>query len=576
MLLTANEKNLPRLHLIGTVMVLLVVTLSLAGFFSWQNLREQTAAFERIEQAINTQQQTRLTAEMTSAMGYLEFTRSRTETLLRQSMVEQVDSAMQMVEALYAREVGKRPPAEVQKLIIEALRPMRFYAGRGYYFVDDMAGQFILLPTAPRFEGKNGIDNRDDTGHYIMKGLIEAARQPQGEGFSRYRWYRPDRPKEMADKLAYVRHFAPYDWLIGTGDYTYEWEDQQKKEAMARLRSFRFGESGQIGLLDSDGRSLLSPSNPALEGKSLADMPERERATLTRMQVLASEGGGFMGYDWVHPKTGQLARKTALLRTYEPWGWVLVTTMFDDDLRGTLTEQRRLQEEGGAQRNLQLALALVGALALGLLSSWVFSRWLRGVLAVYQAERERTEADLRIAAIAFDAQEGMVVTDAHSSILRVNQAFSRITGYSGEEVIGKTPSVLASGRHDKAFYAAMHESLQSTGSWAGEIWNRRKSGDVFPEWLTISAVKTASGSVSHYVSTLTDITQRKAAEDEIRHLAFFDPLTLLPNRRLLMDRLQQALVTCQRNGREGALMFIDLDNFKLVNDTLGHDKGDQL
>ncbi len=576
MLLTATEKNLPRLHLIGSVMVLLVVTLSLAAFFSWQSLREQTAAFERIEQAINTQQQTRLTAEMTSAMGYLEFTRSRTETLLRQSMVEQVDSAMQMVEALYAREVGKRPPAEVQKLIIEALRPMRFYSGRGYYFVDDMDGKFILLPTAPRFEGKNGIENRDDTGHYIMKGLIEAARQPQGEGFSRYRWYRPDRPKEMADKLAYVRHFAPYDWLIGTGDYTYEWEEQQKKEAIARLRAFRFGESGQIGLLDREGRSLLSPTNSALEGKSLVDMPERERTVLSRMQVLANEGGGFIGYDWVHPRTGQLARKTALLRTYEPWGWVLVTTMFDDDLHGTLSEQRRLQEEGGAQRNLQLALALAGALALGLLSSWVFSRWLQGVLAAYQAERARTEADLRIAAIAFDAQEGMVVTDTNSSILRVNQAFTRITGYAAEEVIGKTPSVLASGRHDKAFYAAMHESLQTTGSWAGEIWNRRKSGDVFPEWLTISAVKTATGAVSHYVSTLTDITQRKAAEDEIRHLAFFDPLTLLPNRRLLMDRLQQALVTCQRNGREGALMFIDLDNFKLVNDTLGHDKGDQL
>lgn len=114
--------------------------------------------------------------------------------------------------------------------------------------------------------------------------------------------------------------------------------------------------------------------------------------------------------------------------------------MFDDDLRGTLTEQRRLQEEGGAQRNLQLALALGGALALGLLCSWVFSRWLRGVLASYAAERERTEVDLRIAAIAFEAQEGMVVTDANSTILRVNRAFTRITGYAADEVIGKTPS----------------------------------------------------------------------------------------------------------------------------------------
>lgn len=574
--LISHDKHLPRLHLLGTGLVLLVVTLSLAGFFSWQSLREQSAAFERIEKAISSQQHTRLTAEMNSAMGYLEFARSRSESLLRHSMVDQVDSALKMVEALHARETGKRPTAEVQKLIIEALRPMRFFDGRGYYFVDDMDGQFVLLPTAPRLEGKNGIDNRDDRGHYIMKGLIDAARKPQGEGFSSYRWYRPDRPKEMADKLAYVRHFAPYDWLIGTGDYTYEWEELQKKEAMARLRALRFGETGQIGLLDRDGRSLLSPTTATLEGKALADMPERERTTLTRLQALAKEGGGIISYDWINPKTGQPASKTALLRTYEPWGWVLVVTMFDDDLRGTLAEQRQLQEEGGARRNLQLAMALAGALTLGLMCSWVFSRWLRGVLAGYQAERERTEVDLRIAAIAFESQEGMLVTDAHSTILRVNKAFTRMTGYAAEEVMGKTPSILASGRHDKAFYVAMRDSMQQHGAWAGEIWNRRKSGDVYPEWLTISAVKTATGQVSHYVSTLTDITQRKAAEDEIRHLAFFDPLTRLPNRRLLMDRLQQALVTSQRTGREGALMFIDLDNFKLVNDTLGHDKGDQL
>ncbi|HRK39925.1 MAG TPA: EAL domain-containing protein [Burkholderiaceae bacterium] len=574
--LKAKEKNLPRLHLFGTGLVLLVVTLSLAAFFSWQGVREQTAAFERVEQAIAAQQEARLTAEMTSAMGYLDFTRSRAENLLRQSMVDRVDGAMQMVEALYAREVGKRPPQEVKQLIIEALRPMRFFDGRGYFFVDGMDGQFILLPTAPHLEGKNGINNRDDTGHYIMKGLIEAAGKPQGEGFSRYRWYRPDRPKEMSDKLAYVRHFAPFDWLIGTGDYTYEWEEMQKKEAMARLRALRFGESGRVGLLDRDGRSLLSPSDPTLEGRSLGDMPERERATLARLQAVAMQGGGLVRYDWVNPKTGQLSPKTALLRTYEPWGWVLVVTVFDDDVRGALAEQRRLLEDGSAAHTLQWAAALLGALALGLACSWVFSRWLAGVLKAYQAERERTEVDLRIAAIAFETQEGMTVTDAHSVILRVNRAFTRVTGYEAEEVIGKTPSILASGRHDKAFYAAMRQALSDDGHWAGEVWNRRKNGEVFPEWLTITAVKNREGEVTHYVSTLTDITQRKAAEDEIRSLAFFDPLTRLPNRRLLMDRLQQALVTCHRSGRSGALMFIDLDNFKIVNDTMGHDKGDEL
>lgn len=570
------EHHLPRLHLLATGLVLLVVTVSLAAFFSWQAARDQSIASGKAEASTDSQQKARLQAEMASAIGYLEFTRSRTESILRDSLTEHVDGALQMVEALYARESGKRPPQEVKQLIIEALRPMRFFDGRGYFFVDDMEGRFVLLPTAPHLEGKQGIDNRDDTGHYIMRGLIDAARKPQGEGFSRYRWYRPDRPTEMADKLAYVRHFAPYDWFIGTGDYTYEWEAQQKKEGLARLRAIRFGESGRIGLIDRDGRSLLSPTDLALEGKPLEGMPPREQATLQRFQVMASQGGGFIRYEWLNPQTGQLAPKTALLQTYEPWGWVLVVTMFDDDMRSALNEQKGALAEGGDQHTAELLFALTGALALGLFCSWAFSRWLSGVLAAYRAERERNEVDLRIAAIAFEAQEGMFVTDANRRILRVNQAFTRITGYHPDDVIGQTPSVLASGRHDPAFYQDMSRSLQQNGEWSGEVWNRRKDGEVFPEWLTISTVTNAAGDVTHYVSTLTDITQRKAAEDEIRNLAFFDPLTRLPNRRLVMDRLHQALVACHRSGRYGALMFIDLDNFKLVNDTLGHETGDGL
>jgi diguanylate cyclase (GGDEF)-like protein/PAS domain S-box-containing protein len=182
-----------------------------------------------------------------------------------------------------------------------------------------------------------------------------------------------------------------------------------------------------------------------------------------------------------------------------------------------------------------------------------------------------------VAAIAFESQEGMCITDPQGVILQVNQSFTRITGYSAEEAVGKTSALLKSGRHDAAFYEAMHSELSSTGLWQGEIWNRRKNGSVFPEWLTITAVKTDDDNkVTHFVSTLVDITQRKDDEEEIRYLAYYDPLTLLPNRRLLMDRLQHALTASRQTQQMGALMFIDLDNFKLINDSLGHDKGDLL
>jgi len=191
-------------------------------------------------------------------------------------------------------------------------------------------------------------------------------------------------------------------------------------------------------------------------------------------------------------------------------------------------------------------------------------------------EIKRAESDLRIAATAFEAQEGMSITDEKGIIIRVNRAFTNITGYTADEAIGKTNKLMKSGRHDANFYTAMWESINKTGLWEGEIWNRRKNGEVYPEHLTITAVKNVDGVVTNYVSTLTDITLTKAAEDEIKHLAFYDPLTRLPNRRLLLDRLRQALASTARSGCAGALLFIDLDNFKTLNDTLGHDIGDLL
>ena len=191
-------------------------------------------------------------------------------------------------------------------------------------------------------------------------------------------------------------------------------------------------------------------------------------------------------------------------------------------------------------------------------------------------ERRQAEQQLRIAATAFETQEGMFISDANGIILRANQAFSQITGYSTQEIVGKTPAVLKSGRHDAAFYAAMWSSIKKTGSWHGEIWNRRKCGDVYPEWLTITAVKGANGEINNFVATLTDITLRKAAEEEIKRLAFYDPLTGLPNRRLLLDRLTQALASSRRSGQDGAVMFIDLDKFKSLNDAYGHKCGDLL
>ena len=192
-------------------------------------------------------------------------------------------------------------------------------------------------------------------------------------------------------------------------------------------------------------------------------------------------------------------------------------------------------------------------------------------------ERRNAHATLQLAANVFNhAREGVTITDANGSIIDVNAAFTRITGYSREEVLGQNPRILQSGRQTKEFYVAMWGDLLASGHWSGEVWNKRKNGEIYPELLTISAVIDAQGSVSQYVGLFTDITARRQMEDKVHQMAFFDPLTRLPNRRTLSDRLGQTMASSKRSGHYGALMVLDLDNFKPLNDTHGHGAGDLL
>lgn len=192
-------------------------------------------------------------------------------------------------------------------------------------------------------------------------------------------------------------------------------------------------------------------------------------------------------------------------------------------------------------------------------------------------ERKQAEESRHLAMLVYQhSSEAMMVTDLDGIIISINPAFTTLTGYTAEEAVGKSTSILKSGRQDKAFYKAFWHAIKTTGHWEGEIWNQRKSGEVFPEWLRINSIKNSDGSIHRLVALFSDITQKKASEALIWQQANFDQLTGLPNRRMFYDRLDQEMKKSRRSGQPMALMFLDLDHFKEVNDTLGHDVGDVL
>jgi diguanylate cyclase (GGDEF)-like protein/PAS domain S-box-containing protein len=247
------------------------------------------------------------------------------------------------------------------------------------------------------------------------------------------------------------------------------------------------------------------------------------------------------------------------------------------DRQGLVEALRR----DGRYENLEAQfVAKSGRVVTGLMSAHVME--IRGepcILSVTRdiTERKAAEDQLRKLSQAIEqSSDSVVITNVDAEIEYVNEAFVRSTGYSREEAMGKNPRVLHSGKTPQETYTAMWEAMGHGRPWSGEFYNQRKDGSQYIEWAAISPIHQPNGSVTHYLAVKTDITTKKAAEERINNLAFFDPLTELPNRRLLLDRLKQATAASARSGRTGALLFIDLDNFKTLNDTLGHDIGDLL
>lgn len=581
-----SPDRISRYILWGVSAIVIVMLIAIVSYFIVNDRHYYHQQLDKLQQNFLAEQYLRLSDELDDAENFIQISNTNAEELLQQESQNQVRQTLSIMRSIYDQKNRTMPEAELKQLLIESVRDLRFFNGRGYIFIDDMKGVCILLPTAPGLEGTSLYDNQDDTGHYIMRGLINAVSNSEQSGYSRYRWFAPGNRQQMADKIAYVELFEPYNWIVGTGDYIYRFEQDLQQTILRHLKTIRFDKNGYISVINREGVVLANVSAPQLEDmhyKQFSNTSDQE--SVRRILQLAGEGGGYLYYDWMVPDQEKRGTKLSLVRPLKQWDWILVAGIYEDDLDSIATVHREELDSALQENTKKLILLLVILCTAALVVTRLFSRWLSGQFDSYHDSIEQQKVQLveyaqsmeLSARIVEAAYEGIAVMDQDNRILQVNDAFSRITGYSKEEVIGQNPKILASGKHAPAYYHQMWQDLLTQGGWQGEIWNKRKDGSVYPEWLSITAYLGPDGEIQNYIATFTDITRRKAVERKLRTLAENDPLTELPNRRSLMLYLERDIAVYQRyKTPKLAVMFIDLDRFKEINDNFGHDVGDMV
>lgn len=560
----------------------------LAGVFAYFFIASQqysNANLQNLQTSIELNINRRLQSEVVNAAQFIGARYQGAEQVIMASSQREVLAAVEVMNNLYQQYHNEMPEAQLKRLLLDTLRGIRFFNGRGYLFVGDQTGKSLLLPLQPELENSSMLDLKDDQGTYFVRRFLQIGRSEGGRGYVRYRWYPPGDQSVMREKIAFIARFEPFNWLVGAGDYVFKIREDLQQEVVDHLQSIQFGKDGYISVIDRSGKVIAGKGVDRFVGLQLSQLDSgRDRERIARL-LSKVETEGFIRTDWYQVNGQAVENELVYVRPLPVWDWIVIAGGYTDPSLILLQEQRQAIRQNEEESNLILLMLFVMLLFIVFLMMRYYSRGLRVVFSDFQNNFEQQNITLSENARSLEisrrivdaAHEGIMITDAENRIIRINDSFTRITGYLLDDVKGKNPSILSSTAHDHAFYQEMWQTLDKEGEWHGEVWNVRKNGTVYPQALSITCYRNQQGEIENYIGTFTDISQRKAFEEQLEHLAQSDSLTDLPNRRSLSSRLQHELSVLQRYPeRQLGLIFMDLDFFKQINDTYGHGVGDQV